>query len=502
MFQVLVRFFEERYCSFFVDEPILEYNLLIQRIKSAIPCISQLCDDQIRVAYQDVASGCFINIDCQEKMHLVETFRNFVTLERSGYDRVNLKIWESDSPFIFRKTPKAQDVSVNNSENNATFCGSEIEDKDLNRNINTKAKKLDFSPATSDCANPSKAMDWKTNKMKEVSNKAQWLEDKKCAVEMHIRELELDVAEPLYVGNYRTVCGNCHVRGHRADGNRNKGACSAPACTSYFTCGQKKKHPEHFEQIRQAKKRLKDVTKELDNVNLEKKNLAAFQSKSISAFATAITPRLIRAFSDKYSLKTAKGKQELQKDIATLRVGCNNTVPENAGADKELFTSLLEQTQVMMSGMKNDAPSTSTINQITLAVSPVKIKRQSSKRLRRDSTDSTSTNSTSSSANDSSSDSSAERKYKKSKRRSHYHKKRDKRKRSARSKHHRKRSHRGIYDSEPIAKKNPADPPQVSGTRKEHQQKCSLDELATIAVAINNDKGQAEAINNVQSIQN
>ena len=36
-------------------------------------------------------------------------------------------------------------------------------------------------------------MDWKTNKTKDVSNKVQWLEGKKCAIEMHIRELELDV---------------------------------------------------------------------------------------------------------------------------------------------------------------------------------------------------------------------------------------------------------------------------------------------------------------------
>ena len=107
MFQVLVRYFEERYGSFFVDEAILDDNLLIQRIKSAIPCTTQLFDDQIRVAYQDVGSGCFINIDCKEKMHLVETFINFVPVGQNRYDRVNLKIWESDSPYIFRKTAKA-----------------------------------------------------------------------------------------------------------------------------------------------------------------------------------------------------------------------------------------------------------------------------------------------------------------------------------------------------------------------------------------------------------
>ena len=71
----------------------------------------------------------------------------------------------------------------------------------------------------------------------------------------------MPVEEPMRTGTYWSVCGNCHIRGHRADGNHNNDAC------------------------------------------IEKKNLIAFQSKSILAFATAITPRLNRAFSEKYSLK-------------------------------------------------------------------------------------------------------------------------------------------------------------------------------------------------------
>jgi hypothetical protein len=42
-------------------------------------------------------------------------------------------------------------------------------------------------------------------------------------------------------------------------------------------CGEKNKHPEHFGQIRKAKKDLKDLNKEIENANLEKKNLVAFQ---------------------------------------------------------------------------------------------------------------------------------------------------------------------------------------------------------------------------------
>ena len=51
MFLVLVRYFGDRCASFFLEEPILEYSLLLQRVKSAIPCFLQLQDEQIRLAY-------------------------------------------------------------------------------------------------------------------------------------------------------------------------------------------------------------------------------------------------------------------------------------------------------------------------------------------------------------------------------------------------------------------------------------------------------------------
>lgn len=134
--------------------------------------------------------------------------------------------------------------------------------------------------------------------------------------------------------------------------------------------------------------------------------------KSISAFATAITPRLTRAFSEKYSLKTAKGKLALQKDISIIRAACKNKIPENTGNDKALFTTLLEQQENVMSELKNNsAASASTVNTITVAVSPVQPRNIKRKRLREKS------DSCDVSSDSSASDSSPERKpHKKSKR--------------------------------------------------------------------------------------
>ena len=105
--------------------------------------------------------------------------------------------------------------------------------------------------------------------------------------------------EPPRVGSYNSICGNCHIRGHRSDGNKKNDKCSAPHCTSYVMCGQQKKHSEHFEEIKKRKRELKEVTHEIEKVNMEKKNLEAFQSKSIgfcycrnAAFAQSISRKI------------------------------------------------------------------------------------------------------------------------------------------------------------------------------------------------------------------
>ena len=63
MFQVLVQYFDQHYASFFTKGPVEEYALLLPKIKELIPYFGQLEDNQIRVAYKDVQSDCYINID-------------------------------------------------------------------------------------------------------------------------------------------------------------------------------------------------------------------------------------------------------------------------------------------------------------------------------------------------------------------------------------------------------------------------------------------------------
>ena len=77
--------------------------------------------------------------------------------------------------------------------------------------------------------------------------------------------------EPPRVGSYNSICGNCDIHGHRSDGNKKNDKCNVPTFTSDFMCGQKKKHSEHFEEIKKRKCELKEVIREIEKVNMEKK---------------------------------------------------------------------------------------------------------------------------------------------------------------------------------------------------------------------------------------
>ena len=82
----------------------------------------------------------------------------------------------------------------------------------------------------------------------------------------------------------RSICGNCHIRGHRADDNRRNDSCNLPPCTSYYLCGQRKKHPEHFDKIRNSKKQLNDIIKEMKVLNWKRKRLSHFSPKAFRHF--------------------------------------------------------------------------------------------------------------------------------------------------------------------------------------------------------------------------
>ena len=50
---MLLQYFEDRFASFYVEEPLSNYNELLDRVKKAIPVLQSVNDEQIVVSYKD-----------------------------------------------------------------------------------------------------------------------------------------------------------------------------------------------------------------------------------------------------------------------------------------------------------------------------------------------------------------------------------------------------------------------------------------------------------------
>ena len=100
MFQVLLQYFEDRFASFFVHEPLTNYQDLLDRVKKAVPMFKGVDDQQIIVSYKDLSLQTFINIDRDESLHVSEAFRNASPCGSDIYRRVYLKVRDRLSVFI------------------------------------------------------------------------------------------------------------------------------------------------------------------------------------------------------------------------------------------------------------------------------------------------------------------------------------------------------------------------------------------------------------------
>ncbi len=392
MYQVVVSYLDSRYGCFFSDDVILDYDELLEKVKTAVPYIQNIPSERIRIAYKDITlssslsstgarqeEGVFINILPGNPMVLGEAFRNAYDCGSESFKRIEIKLREVDSP-----------------------CVAKMKKQNTNMNTTLTASRSKTEQQTSKELFPEK--DWKISKLGDMNDHVQQLQDELVAVNVQLEEIKRPVIEPPQLGQYKSiVCGKCHIRGHRAEGNRHNAACTSDVCTSYYTCGQNKKHPEHFEQIRNLTKRQKQLNSEIETLTTDKRSLEAFQSKSVSVFVTTVTPRLLKAFPERYNTTTTSGKILLQKDLATLRIACNNKIPSPSTDERQYFTELLEKQQKQVMAGDHDlnfdtrAASTSqhNININTHISSPVskKAKRQKKKTIEIVSSDDSSTDS-------------------------------------------------------------------------------------------------------------
>ena len=205
MFQVLLQYFEDRYASFYVQNPITDFTELLERVKKAVPVLKGTSDDQIKISYKDVQLGTFVNaFPCGS----------------DSYRRVQLKVRESDSPFLLKSSRGSQPLPQETEHTKPNVAKLKLEQKTL------------FTPSDdwheSELAS---TFNWKDSQKEQLISQQQSLCDKKLAIETHLRKLELQIVEPPCVGSYNSICGNCHIPSHRSDGNKKNDKCNAPRCT-------------------------------------------------------------------------------------------------------------------------------------------------------------------------------------------------------------------------------------------------------------------------------
>ena len=423
MFQVVVSYLESRFACFFTEEPINIYEELLDKIKEVVPYIRNTPSERIRVAYEDINlstnresdEGIFINILPGESLILNEAFWNAYDCGSESFKRVHIKVREIDSPFIAKNR---REVNENSNVDRAT-SSKELAQSGPRVEFASRKKLLGFQSVET---KPIVVKDWKKNKEKDITTQIEDRQNELHAVEAQLEEMNRPILEPPHSGKYKTiVCSNCHVRGHQSEGNKNNLSCLQEPCYFYIRCGQKKKHPEHFEEMRTLTKRCNQIKSEIDILRQDKQNLVAFESKSISAFTTAITNRLIKAFPDRYDPRTAFGKIKLQKDIVTIRLACNGKIPNftTVTDDRDYFLGVLEEQRNRFDEidnidkrgyrenantstriLTNNSPYFTNINKISL---PVKVKKSKKSRRRKYSSSSSSSDKDSSSSSSQSS---------------------------------------------------------------------------------------------------
>ena len=274
-FQVILSYLGGRYACFFTEKPIEFHYDLIQKIKEAVPYIRNVPNEKIRIAYKDIHLGVFIAIPPDDDLVLREAFRNAYDCGAETFKRLELEIREIDSPFVAKsRREKLVSVEENTAARKCETNTHYVEQARLaTPSVTTKHKSQNrlFESESEDEENEV-VSSWKKTKVESMNTEFQNIEDELLAVDAQLEELSRNVTEPPQEGQYKSIiCGNCHLRGHRAEGNKNKAACKNPPCVLYVSCGQRRKHPEHFEQIKKLNKRRKKLAEELDILDKNKK---------------------------------------------------------------------------------------------------------------------------------------------------------------------------------------------------------------------------------------
>ena len=92
-----------------------------------------------------------------------------------------------------------------------------------------------------------------SSKRAQISGKNKDLEDELVSLQKTLELLETPVQERQSSGKGVQICRHCHHQGHRNDARH---ACEYVKCVGLRYCGHQKPHPEHAQEISDAKRNI------------------------------------------------------------------------------------------------------------------------------------------------------------------------------------------------------------------------------------------------------
>ena len=173
-----------------------------------------------------------------------------------------------------------------------------------------------------------------SSKRTQISEKNKDLQDELVSLQKTLELLETPVQEPVRLGKGVQICGHCHHRGHRNDARH---ACEYVKCIGFRHCGHQKLHPEHAQEISDAKRNIKRLENEIRKGDETLKTITNFESKSETYFFSEMLPRLKAVDTMRY-----QNKALLFKDLRILKSAFDSKVPEAKPNDKTFLRSTLE----------------------------------------------------------------------------------------------------------------------------------------------------------------
>lgn len=146
-------------------------------------------------------------------------------------------------------------------------------------------------------------------------------------------------------------CTICHLKGHKADNNKNNKACCNEPCKSINLCGQMDKHPEYVVEKKKKQKEISQLKMKVRKQKEEKDQLEQYVDDKKKDFMSSMRNRLRVTNLHKY-----QDGSKLMKDLHTLKIAYKGVVPENKGTDYMDFKDKLQEMSKQTSTVYHQSP--------------------------------------------------------------------------------------------------------------------------------------------------